>query len=104
MAQGAPKKTAASMLAVGMSPGKGKLGAFYVSPASRALPLAARYYAYGRYKSNLCFVSFFIITTIHHCVAIRLYHFSIIVLDRGRVSKQTFDDPEFRAMNQGFYA
>ena len=56
MAQDAPKKTVASMLAVGMSPGKGTLGAFYVSPASRALPLAARYYVYGRYKSHLCFV------------------------------------------------
>lgn len=25
------------------------------------------------------------------------------MLDRGRVSKETFEDPEFRAMNQGFY-
>jgi hypothetical protein len=45
-------KTVASMLAVGMSPGKGTLGAFYVSPASRALSLASRYYVYGRYKSH----------------------------------------------------
>ena len=56
MAQDASKKAVASMLAVGMSPGKGTLGAFYVSPASRALSLAARYYVYGRYKSHLCFV------------------------------------------------
>jgi hypothetical protein len=58
-------KTVASMLAVGMSPdkvgmspGKGTLDAFYVSPARRALSLASRYYVYGRYKSNMCFVLF----------------------------------------------
>ena len=55
---GGKERTVASILAVGMSPDKGTLGAFHVSPATRALPLAARYYVYGRYKSHMCFVLF----------------------------------------------
>ena len=36
-------------------------------------------------------------------MAILLYHISIIVLGRGRVSEETFGDPGFRAMSQGLY-